>query len=240
MSSTQRSNRNAILMRAVFWGGVVLSIKFFVTILYQYRWYFPPDFDASPFLSGRRYTFTGIYPVAFYLHVATSPVALLLGTVLMATGGRPPWRRWHRRLAKTQLAIVLLGVVPSGLLMAPQAYAGQVSVIGFLVQSVLTALTLVVAAFWASRGQIDRHRRWATRCYLLLWSPLLLRAIAGGTILTGLESEWTYRLNAWLSWLIPLLVYEILCCRSGNEAITPTARRSLPRAPLTLSTDVHR
>lgn len=45
----------------------------------------------------------------------------------------------------------------------------------------------------------------AERCFLLLISPLILRLIAGAVIVMDVESELTYRLNAWLSWLVPLV-----------------------------------
>lgn len=212
-----RTVRRAACLAMIQWACVILSLKFFLMILYQYRWYFPPDFDLSPFLSGRRYTFGGSYAFAFYLHLATSPIALALGTFLLASGGRSRWRRIHRIAGKLQLVIVLLGVVPSGLMMSQQAYAGWISEYGFICQSLLTAVTLVLAAAHAARGRIDPHRRWATRCYLLLWSPLLLRAIAGITIVTGTESEWSYRFNAWLSWLAPLVLHEFWLARQRKS-----------------------
>ncbi|MCO8121302.1 DUF2306 domain-containing protein [Stieleria sp. TO1_6] len=189
---------------------VILSLKVFLAILYQYRWYFPADFDASPFLSGRRYTFVGIYRAAFYAHLASGPTSLLLGTVLLLSGGRPGWSVIHRWLGKTQLILVLLIVVPSGLVMALQAYAGPIAEIGFMAQSLLLAVTVVAAAATARSRRFLDHQRWAQRCYILLWSPLLLRIVAGLMIVTDLESEWTYRINAWASWLVPLAIYELV------------------------------
>ena len=208
MVRTAGADRMRLLRRVAFWGTVVVSAKVFLSILYQYRWYFPPDFDASPFLAGRRFTFAGIYVPAFYLHLFVGPAALLIGTFLIFTGSRPRYRSAHRRSGKLLFAIVLLGVVPSGLVMSLQAYAGPIAEIGFIVQSLLTGITIVVAAQHAVKGNVVVHRRWAARCYILLWSPLLLRTIAGVLIVLNAESEWNYRLNAWGSWLVPLLIYE--------------------------------
>ena len=132
-------------------------MKVFLSILYQYRWYFPADFDSSPFLSGRRFTFTGLYRSVFYVHIVAGPIAEE----------------------------------------------------GFFVQSMLTGVTAVAAGVMARSGNLIAHRRWASRCYLLLWSPLFLRMIAGLTIVFSVESEWTYRINAWFSWLVPLACYEV-------------------------------
>ncbi|QEF96487.1 hypothetical protein Mal15_05150 [Stieleria maiorica] len=218
LAHTHRSERLAKVLRNVlFWGCVIVSAKVFLAILYQYRWYFPPDFDASPFLAGRRFTFVGLYRGAFYLHLAAGPTALVLGTFLIFSGGKTHWQRLHAMLGKTQFAVVITMVVPSGLVMSLQAYAGIIAETGFIVQSILTGVTMAAAAFLARSGKFAAHRRWATRCYLLLWSPLLLRVVAGLLIVSNLESEWTYRLNAWLSWLAPLAVYELVLMSSSAE-----------------------
>ncbi|MDV6029098.1 MAG: DUF2306 domain-containing protein [Phycisphaera sp. RhM] len=217
MEQNAHPNRSGRLTRVLFWGGVIVSIKVFLSILYQYRWYFPADFDASPFLAGRRFSFVGLYRWAFYLHLFAGPAALMLGTFLLYSGGKSRWRRVHRTAGKTQCALIGLMVVPSGLVMSLQAYAGPIAQLGFIVQSILTGMTILVAVSFVRAGNLAAHRRWATRCYLLLWSPLLLRVVAGLMIVSNLESEWTYRLNAWLSWLVPLAVYEWVLISSRAE-----------------------
>nr|WP_286178014.1 DUF2306 domain-containing protein [Rhodopirellula sp. JC639] len=149
--------------------------------------------------------------------MVAGPTALILGTVLIFSGGKTRWRRLHAMLGKTQFVVVITMVVPSGLVMSLQAYAGTIAETGFLVQSILTGVTIAAAAYLARSGKIAAHRRWATRCYLLLWSPLLLRVAAGLVIVSNLESEWTYRLNAWLSWLVPLAVYELAWVSSSAK-----------------------
>ena len=186
----------------------LLLAKVFVAILYEYRWYFPVDFDSSAFLSGRRYTFVGIYRVAFYTHILSGPLAILLGCALMFSGGKARFRKLHRLAGRTQMLIVLGLVTPSGLVMAQQAYGGEVSAVGFTLHTIATAASAICAVSFAIAGRISLHRRWATRCFILLCSPLLLRVVSGVAIVTDAESAWLYRLNAWLSWLIPLLVYQ--------------------------------
>ncbi|MEM9588927.1 MAG: DUF1559 domain-containing protein, partial [Planctomycetota bacterium] len=72
------------------------------------------------------------------------------------------------------------------------------------------ATTLSVVMAWKSMrdGDVAVHRRWAVRCFLLLCAPLLLRFVSGVLIVTNLDSELTYRCNAWLSWATPLLLGE--------------------------------
>ncbi|MEZ6089694.1 MAG: DUF1559 domain-containing protein [Pirellulaceae bacterium] len=195
-------------IRRVRWLVAILMLKVFLTILWEYRWYFPPDFDLSNFLSGRRYTFHGSYRIAFYVHIISSPFALLAAWFLWPSGNSGRHRPMHQWIGRAQCVLVLLVVMPSGLLMALNAYAGPIAMYGFISLSLLTGLTVAMAATEAMQRRMKRHRVWATRCFLLLMSPLLLRVISGIAITTGLDSETFYRANAWVSWLVPLAVYE--------------------------------
>lgn len=187
----------------------LLLIRVLLGILLEYRWYFPADFDASAFLSGRRYTFSGIYPTFFYVHILSGPAALILGGFLILSGGQPRLRRWHRWSGRALLVIVLTLLTPSGLVMAWHAYAGPPAVAGFGLLSLATAATATMAAYHARRRRFELHRRWAQRCFVLLISPLILRLMSGTAIVLNIESLWTYRLIAWLSWLVPLIAFEL-------------------------------
>ncbi len=64
------------------------------------------------------------------------------------------------------------------------------------------------------RRRFVEHRRWMSRCYLLLCSTVVLRLMAGLATLTGVEATWIDPLVAWASWLLPLAAFE-LSRRSG-------------------------
>lgn len=213
----------------------LLFVKTLAAILVEYRWYFPPDFESSAFLTGRQASFDGLYQAAFYAHIVGGPLVVVLGSAMMLTGGRPRFGSFHRWAGKMQLLLVLALIVPSGLVMAGDAYAGPIAGWGFAALSFATGACAIVAIWHARSRRFAAHRRWATRCFLLLCSPLLLRVIAGVTIVTNVESEWTYRLNAWLSWLIPLTIYEIWLWRAAIETektpplvLPASAPRSVP------------
>jgi len=199
------SRNQTIVLVAV----AVLGLKVLLGILYEYRWYFPANFVESAFLTGREETFTRFYALAFYTHILSGPPTIVLGTFLVWSRGVGPYRRWHRWAGRLQIALVLLTLVPSGLVMATRAFAGPIAGWGFAALSIATAVSAAFTVWYACLGRISRHERWATRLYILLISPLILRIISGVLIVTGSESEIAYRLNAWLSWLIPLATYEI-------------------------------
>ena len=206
------------LHRLMWVTAVILYAKVLVGVLAEYRWYLPPDFDASAYLSGRKSIFHGSYRIAFYAHIFSGPIAVLLAAFLMASGGRLALRRWHQRAGRV-LAVCVLGlVVPSGWVMARKAYAGPIAAYGFTSLTLATAVSLMLSVHYARVRALAAHRLWATRCFLLLSSPLLLRVFSGAAIVTGLESEWSYRFNAWFSWLIPLAIYQAYVARAMTTA----------------------
>lgn len=210
--------RHRLLRQVVTVAVMLLLTKVFVSILLEYRYYFPADFEA-PFLIGRRETFTRFYATAFYTHLISGPLSLILGTYLMWSGGRPKQRAAHRWAGRAQAINIFAALVPSGLGMATQAFAGPIAGVGFATLCIATTLCMLATIYYAIKRRFKLHERWATRCYILLVSPLILRLASGALIVTGFESELGYRLNAWLSWLVPWAIYEVWRHSSDRTAL---------------------
>jgi hypothetical protein len=153
--------------------------------------------------------FVALYRVAFYAHLLCGPPAVLLALFLLLTGGKPRIRAWHRAAGKSLVLIVLVFLVPSGLVMAREAYAGQIAALGFAALAVATGAYTAATAYFARRKNFRAHQRFAVPTFILLASPLLLRVASGFAIVADCESELFYQLNAWLSWLVPLAIYEL-------------------------------
>ncbi len=185
----------------------LLLTKVFVSILWEYRGYFPADFESA-FLSGKRTVFHGSYRVAFYAHIISGPITLLFATFLIVSGGRTRLRSWHRWAGRTLLAISILVMLPSGLVIAHDAYAGPAATWGFTTLTIVTGFCLITAARYAALGKYLKHKMWAIRSFILLVSPLILRLASGVLIRFDWESELAYSLNAWLSWILPLVLFE--------------------------------
>ncbi|WDI44859.1 DUF2306 domain-containing protein [Bremerella sp. P1] len=212
-------------LKAIAAGVVVLLLgKVLFSIVAEYVNYFPPNFDAV-FLLGREESFRGIYPPAFYVHIITAPIAILLAAYLMVSGKRKTHGPWHRRLGKAQLFLVLGLVAPSGFVMAFWAFTGPIAGVGFGLQAIATALTVTLAARYAMQRNFPVHQRWATHCFLLLVAPLLFRIVAGILIVTDTESFAAYQWNAWLSWIVPMAAYEAIRWRKKRKA----AKKKQPR-----------
>jgi hypothetical protein len=186
---------------------VLLILKVTLGIVYEYRNYLPPNFQ-SDFLLGRESHFWGTYSWAFYVHVISSPVALLLCTLLMSNRLRNAAPTWHRRLGRAQAICTLLFVVPSGLWMAPFAATGAVAAGGLSLLAVATGAS--VACGWrAALGQRwERHRWWMWRTFALLCSAVVLRLLGGLAAVAQIEAQWAYPASIWISWLGPLTLIE--------------------------------
>ena len=225
MSWTAISRREKKFVTFAKWAIVALFAKVLVSILFEYTRYFPADF-SSDFLSGRRDYFYGLYGVAFYVHIISGPLALIAGAFLMFSGTRIRFQKLHRSLGKLQAVIVIALVVPSGLVMATKSIAGPAAGVGLGLHGLVTAACMCLAIYFATRRQLARHRRWATRCFLLLCAPLVLRLINGAAITSGFETESIYIVNAWASWIAPLVAYESFRMRKrkrNGNAVFPVA-----------------
>ena len=102
----------------------LLIIKVTVEVVLGYSNYFPPNFE-SEFLYGRQYYFFGTYRWAFYPHIVSGPLALLLGLVLISENFRLRFPKWHRNLGRIHVVNVLGIVAPSGLWMARDTSTGN-------------------------------------------------------------------------------------------------------------------
>jgi hypothetical protein len=194
----------------VRWLAVVLILRVLVGILSNYPDYFPPNFD-SLFLQGRETTFNGAYRAAFYVHIFSGPVVLFNGLILLSEYVRRRYSHWHRWLGRAQVVVLLLFVLPSSMVMSRYAFGGWPAGLSFLLLSTVTASCAIVGVVYAWRRRYESHRRWMTRCYLLICSAVILRLISGMASLVEVPNpEAAYIVAAWSSWLIPLATFEIV------------------------------
>jgi uncharacterized membrane protein len=184
-----------------------LICKVILSVVLEYRHYVPPNFE-SDFLSGREAYFWGGYSWAFYTHLASGPASLLLGAVLVSEQFRRRFPLWHRRLGRIQGVCVLLLVAPSGLWMACYAQTGAVAAAGLGSLAIATAACVALGWRAAVTRRIAEHRRWMSRTFALLCSAIVIRMIGGLATVLHFDALWLYPLSTWVSWLLPLAIFE--------------------------------
>jgi uncharacterized membrane protein len=186
----------------------LLVLRVTTSVVSGYADYFPPDF-ASDFLRGRERYFLDFYQWAFYTHILSGPVSLILGLILIAERSRAYFPRWHRYLGRVQAACVLLLVAPSGLWMAFHAAAGPIAAAGLATLAIAAATCILLGVKAAICGRFADHRRWMWRGYLLLCSAVVLRLFGGLATVAGVTAPWFDPVANWMSWLTPLAVFEL-------------------------------
>ncbi len=203
--------------------GMVCLLILVVTakIIAIYVDYFPPNFSAD-FLIGRKPEFYGSYQWAFYTHILTGPITLIFGMLLLSDRFRIRFRRWHSRIGKVQVTLILLLLVPSGFWMAFYAQSDLTVKLGFATLSIVTGLSAALGWWFAVHRNFPLHRLWMQRCYVLLCSAVVTRVVGGALLTSGVEREWTNALPAWINWIIPLALFEII-------SRSPMSQSALPR-----------
>jgi hypothetical protein len=222
----------------------ILIAKVTLSVVLGYRDYFPPNFDAD-FLLGRAAYFWGAYRWFFYAHLVSGPLSLLLGMILVSDRFRQRLPHWHRWLGRLQAVNVLLLVVPSGLWMSWYAATGVIAGAGLAALSIATAVFISLGVRAAIGRRFAEHRRWMWRTFVLLCSAVIIRMIGGLATVAQFDALWLYPLSAWASWLVPLMIFEVIQRKSyvtspigvpGEPDQEPThrpltVRRASPPAP---------
>jgi len=199
--------RHVILRRVIAVLAWLLIVKIVIVVVLSYRNYMPPNF-ASDFLLGRKPYFFHGYHLAFYTHILSGPLSLVLGMILVNEPFRRRFTPLHRVLGRIQVANILLLVAPSGLWMSWYSMTGLMAGSGFASLAIATGFCVLMGWRRAVQRRIAEHRRWMWRCFLLLCSAVVLRMIGGLATVADSEAGWIYPAAAWASWLVPLVIYE--------------------------------
>lgn len=202
------------LTKLLYYAGLVYCTYLMALITQQYL---PLELDAAFLrLKGDALAWP-YYAYAFFAHVFSSIVVLLLGAPQFSARLRERFPRPHRALGKAYIALILGVAAPSGLVMAIHANGGWTAQLSFTLQALL---------WWGwtyAAYQAARRRAWeAHRYYMLLSYALTLSAITLRLWKWGLVSLWapppmdTYRVVAWLGWVGNVLVVQLYWWRQQN------------------------
>ena len=210
-----------IVVRRVLWGTAALLSLLVVLVASRYL-----SRDPSTYFEEQRAVYVA-HELPLLLHVSGAMLALLVAPFQLTrwVRARP---RLHRPLGRLFTVGVLAGGT-GGLLLAPRAFGGVVSALGFagLALAWLSTTTLGVAA--ARRGDVEVHRRWMLRAFAVTFAAVMLRLYLG--VWTGLDGaglapgtfEDAYRVIAWLCWLPNLVLAWWLTSGHARRTGSPAA-----------------
>lgn len=151
------------------------------------------------------------YRVAFFTHVYTSMLVLPAGFIQFNAWLLKKYKSLHRISGWIYVVFVLLLVAPSGFIMGLYANGGISSQVSFCLLSVLWFYSTLRALLFIRKKDFNTHRKWMIRSFALTLSAITLRAWKYILVYLFHPAPMdTYRLVAWLSWVVNLIVAEII------------------------------
>lgn len=181
-------------------------LLFSITIVY---WNFRPDVNFL--LTKQDLVDHPIWRPAFYVHIFGGMLAIAIGPFQFIRAFRRKFMELHRILGKIYVGMILFIAGPTGFYMAFYANGGIYSSIGFICMSFLWIYTTWMAIVTIRKKQINEHIRWMVRSYAVTFAAVSLRLwVPVCSVLLELDHDFVIVLTAWISWLINLLVAELI------------------------------
>ncbi|MFB7911539.1 DUF2306 domain-containing protein [Kitasatospora sp. NPDC056076] len=183
-------------MRITRGGWAVMTVLSTLIVLYAAKY---ASFDPDTYFTQQRATYLA-HQLPLGLHIFGAAVALLLGPWQFSTRLRRRSPRLHRAVGTTYLLGCLVGGI-GALLLAPHAYGGAVSGLGFACLGVAWLLTGATGLRMILRGRVEDHRRWMVRSFALTFAAVTLRLMLVAAQVAHLDFRTSYLAIAWLCWV---------------------------------------
>lgn len=176
----------------------------------------------------------GHFPVVF-VHMAGGTLMLLLGAVNLYVGSTRRYFRFHRRIGYVYLLAGTVGSLLAAVLAVGAGHGEKVPGFAFVLEATsdvgwallflaLAWLGSAAMAYRAARNRrIDSHRAWMIRGYVLTWSFVSCRLVARVPALANLGDGAAI---VWLSWIVPLLLCEVVLQWSAGARLARVAPRA--------------
>jgi len=156
----------------------------------------------------------GYWPHRFRLiaHIGGGIVALTCGTLQLWTGLRQRAMNFHRWIGRIYLVGAAIGITGAFLMAvysAPRSF-------GVGLMALASVWTLTIAVAWAAilRGRVEMHKEWMLRSYLVAFAFVTFRIttdlLPGVTKHLGSDLGDASTSVSWLSWVLPLAIYEVI------------------------------
>jgi hypothetical protein len=211
------------ILALIFFLFIGLSTYKMATMIFPYLVPpFPTDID---FLASKQWIVDeGFWLAAFYIHISSSIFVIAAGLTQFSKTIMFQYPKLHRNIGKSYVFLVLLVAGPSGLVMAFYGNGGILARSAFVLQAIFWWVLTYKAYQSIRKGAVGTHGEYMIRSYAMTLSAISLRAA------TYLVSDWKLRngitcpnstyhlicypdfyvLVAWLSWVVNLVIAEVL------------------------------
>jgi hypothetical protein len=173
--------------------------------------YFSLRYDVDFLLTKQNVLHVSFWRIAFYTHISTSLLVLLLGTFQFSKSLLKRSPGFHRAMGKGYIVLILFFSAPSGLVMAFYANGGVWTKTSFVVLSLLWWCFTLRAYYHIRKQRVSDHISDMIRSYALTLSAITLRTfVVILPIFIHLHGKEMYILVSWLSWTPNLLIAEFI------------------------------
>lgn len=195
--------RHAFLL--AMWAGAALITAMSLT-------YF--DFDTLPpfVIEKLPVRFEGLWLASLRIHVAAALLSFPLCLSLM-TRFLQKRALLHRWLGRITGMLVLLGLVPSGVVLAFDAKGGAVVTAGFLLSAAIVAFAMIVGVRAARRRELIAHARAMRHVVAQMSVAVTSRAMLLGLDALGVDPELAYVVALWAPVLLSVAGAECINSR---------------------------
>jgi len=173
--------------------------------------------------------------VMFAVHVLLAALITLAGILQLIPGLRaraPALHRWSGRLFMLMAVVMAAGGL--WLVIVRGTYITVISAVPTSINGVLILITAGVALYFAVTRQIDRHRRWAMRLWLLVSGVWFFRVlimawaiIMGGVGMTESGSSPVDLGIAASSYLLPIGILQLYLMAQDSSGAIPKVTMSV-------------
>lgn len=181
------------------WAVMTVLATFIVLVSAKYL-----TFDPAVYFTQQRATYLS-HQLPLYIHVVGALTALLVGPWQFSRRLRERRPRLHRGIGVTYLLGCLTGGI-GALLMAPVAFGGAVTSLGFACLAVAWLVTGGAGLRAVLAGRVADHHRWMVRSFALTFAAVTLRLMLLAATAAHLDFRTSYTAIAWLCWVPNLLL----------------------------------
>lgn len=208
--SKSRSRIVVGLLWALLWllAGII-SIEFLLNVYGKYRFL---DSQAYQMFLARRGW--------LWVHLAGGALTLLLGPLQFLSQWRRRYPRLHRHGGRIYMVGMLVACTGAVGLISTSPAPPQI-LQAFAATGLAWLGTALAGLVAIRRGRIASHRRWMIRNYLVTLAPVTFRLLLPLAISLGhVPSPTLIAILLWSSWLLPLLVGEVVRRLAGMRAFS--------------------
>ena len=208
------------MIRSVFnnaiWYLAAIGLLVFVWLMAQLIFpYTSGDLEIDFLLTKQFYIHLWHYRWSFYLHIFSSLFILMAGLTQFSSGLLKSAAWVHRWVGKMYVFFVLVISGPAAMVMALYANGGVFAKVSFLLLGSLWWWFTFKGFRLILKGKVEEHRAFMIRSYALSLSAITLRVIQ---YMVAYFTDWDYEVfytyNAWISWIINMVLAEIYIGRA--------------------------